>query len=90
MQYSEVQYSEVQCIEVNTALKIHEGGGRYGRCTLELHFIVLVGWIYQYPILDTRISVCPFVRSCVTLRVPPLDSETGRTGEVLSKTKRQN
>ena len=27
MQYSEVQYSEVQCIEVNTALKIHEGGG---------------------------------------------------------------
>ena len=37
---------------------------------------------YQYPILDTRISVRP----CVTLTVPPLDSETGWTGELWSKT----
>ena len=41
-----------------------------------------------YPILDTRISVClcvrVFVCSCVTLRGPPLDSETGWTGELWS------
>ena len=39
-----------------------------------------------YPKLDTRISfVCSFVRpSCVTLRGPPLDSETGWTGELWS------
>ena len=40
------------------------------------------------PILDTRISVRPFVRPsvllCVTLRGPPLDSETGLTGELWS------
>ena len=31
----------------------------------------------NHPILDTRFSVHP----CVTLRVPPLDSETGWTGD---------
>ena len=37
------------------------------------------------PILDTRISVRPFVRlSFVTLRGPPLYSETGWTGELWS------
>ena len=36
------------------------------------------------PILDTRISVRP--SSFVTLRGPPLDSETGWTGELWSKT----
>ena len=40
------------------------------------------------PILDRRISVRMFVRVCVTLRVPPLDSETGWTGELWSKTLR--
>ena len=35
-----------------------------------------------YPKLDMRISV----RFCVTLRGPPLDSETGWTGELWSKT----
>ena len=42
----------------------------------------------RHPILDTRISVCSCVRvfvcSCVTLRGPPLDSETGWTGELWS------
>ena len=37
-----------------------------------------------YPILDTRISVRSFVRPFVTLRGPPLDSETGWTGELWS------
>ena len=36
------------------------------------------------PILDTRISVRASVRPCVTLRGPPLDSETGWTGELWS------
>jgi hypothetical protein len=35
----------------------------------------------KYPKLDTRIS---FVRMFVTLRGPPLDSETGWTGELWS------
>ena len=39
-----------------------------------------------HPILDTRISVRVFVRPCVTLRLPPVDSETGWTGEPWSKT----
>ena len=39
---------------------------------------------YLHPILDTRISVRSYVRVCVTLRVPPLDSETGWTGELWS------
>ena len=38
----------------------------------------------DHPILDTRISVRSSVRACVTLRVPPLDSETGWTGELWS------
>ena len=41
------------------------------------------------PILDTRISVCPSVWTLsfsVTLRLPPLDSETGWTGELWSNT----
>ena len=37
-------------------------------------------------ILDTRISVRLFALPCVTFRVPLLDSETGWTGEVWSKT----
>ena len=39
----------------------------------------------MYPKLDTRISVRPFVLrpSFVKLRVPPLDSETGWTGQLL-------
>ena len=41
-------------------------------------------FIAIYPKLDTRISVRPSVCSCVTLRVPPLDSETGWTGELWS------
>ena len=40
---------------------------------------------FNYPILDTIISVL-LLPSCVTLRGPPLDSETGRTGEFWSKT----
>ena len=40
-----------------------------------------------YPILDTRISVRACVSACsVTLRVPPLDSKMGLTGELWSKT----
>ena len=43
---------------------------------------------HRYPILDTRISVrmcvCVYVCVCVTLRGPPLDSETGWTGELWS------
>ena len=38
------------------------------------------------PILDTRISASSFSFS-VTLRVPPLYSEMGWTGELWSKTK---
>ena len=38
----------------------------------------------QNPIFDTRISVRVFVCLCVTLRGPPLDSETGWTGELWS------
>ena len=44
---------------------------------------------FYYPILYTRTSVCPFVCflcSSVTVRPPPLDSETGWTGELWSKT----
>ena len=42
----------------------------------------------EYPILDTRISfVRSFVRSSVTLVLPPLISEMGWTGELWSKTK---
>ena len=37
--------------------------------------------LYRNPILDTRISVRP---SSVTLRLPPLKSETGCTGELWS------
>ena len=40
-------------------------------------------FILYNPKLDTRIS---FVRSSVTLVLPPLDSETGWTGELWSKT----
>ena len=42
--------------------------------------------VCEHPKLDTRISfVRSFVRpSCVTLRGPPLDSETGWTGELWS------
>ena len=39
-------------------------------------------------ILDPRISVCSFVFPVfVTLRLPPLDSETGWAGDFWSKTK---
>ena len=47
-----------------------------GECSLALSL--------AYPILDTRISVRLCVRTCVTLRPPPLDSETGWTGELWS------
>ena len=36
------------------------------------------------PKLDTRISFVRLSSSSVTLRVPPLDSETGWTGELWS------
>ena len=39
---------------------------------------------YSNPILDTRISVRSYVCLCVTLRGPPLKSETGWTGELWS------
>ena len=45
----------------------------------------LYDWFYGYPILDKRISVLGPPPS-VTLRLPPLDSETGWTGELWSKT----
>ena len=41
--------------------------------------------VRSHPILDTRIS---FIHpSSITLRLPPLDSEMGWTGELWSKTK---
>ena len=52
------------------------------------YIIILINNLLQIPyppcnpILDTRISVCPFL----TLRVPPLDSETWWTGELWPKT----
>ena len=50
-------------------------------------FWALAGTDNRYPILDTRISFSSFSFSSVTLRPPPLDSETGWTGELWSKTK---
>ena len=42
-----------------------------------------IGSFFVHPKLDTRISfVRPSVRSSVTLRIPPLKSETGWTGEL--------
>ena len=49
----------------------------------QLAYVSLLHSAGAYPILDTRISG---LRPCVTLRVPPLDSETGWTGELWSKT----
>ena len=49
------------------------------------HYLPLDFTDINYPKLDTRISVRPPSFS-VTLRVPPLDSETGWTGELWSKT----
>ena len=47
-----------------------------GRCVTLL--MVCQKHLRCHSILDTRISVCSFVRpSCVTLTLPPLDSETG-------------
>ena len=40
--------------------------------------------VLLYPILDTRIFVL-LLHHSVTLTVPPLDSKTGRTGELWSK-----
>ena len=44
-----------------------------------------IGWTASYPIFDTRISVCPllFVHHAHST---PLDSKTGWTGELWSKT----
>ena len=48
--------------------------------------VLIKDWMLN-PKLDTRISfVRSSVRSSVTLRGPPLDSETGWTGELWSKT----
>ena len=44
--------------------------------------------VLYYPILDTRISFSSsFSFFSVTLRLPPLNSEMGGTGELWSKTK---
>ena len=64
-------------------IRSYFSNSRLGGQTTLVYTIHCDGSVH-YPILDTRISVRPSVRSFVTLRVPPLDSETGWTGELWS------